>query len=687
MKASVWQSAGLIALMAVQIDAALMPQPQGNIDGYNYSYSLSDEFDGDVLDLTKWDTTMGGWHGAVPGVFQDANLVVEGGQLTIKTEHDDSIDLDKLECACKDSLYTTGLLVSKAEFKEGFFEVKTKLAHGSFLQSLWFQGEGGEINWMDAITAPTATDKVESMVNNYHCFDMAGTGLATESQPQAVAQADLSGGGRPSDAFHVYGIERSKERGISMYVDGSRIRHIAPENTPECLLMPMNFIISTEILAEKGLPDEGSSVGTQIAYFKYWTRLPPPPPAGVGSQTCPAGETLFEETLEGTRMSRFEEKYARMADTTQDKCAERCATEASQCGSYTFVEKTGVCMLFQPGETATKAGAIYVTAFKKEKGCSPLATDEPKGNAVDTDGSQCVGDAKFEKAVADNVHKNLKKKLDRKGKVKSMEACMALCAANSECVMISYGAAGNRRNQAKGWEEVCFTFGEGTKTKPITKTSQGGWMTAVKLAPSCAAVGNSNDNGDGSQCVGNAKFEKAAADTVYKNLKTKLNRKGKVKSMEACMAICATDPDCGMVAYGAAGNKRNEAKGWEEVCYTFEEGTQTKAITKSFQGSWMTAVKLAPSCQGASEQPEECPFGDAIASKKGKFAKKLARKGAQTLASCLKLCSDADACKTVTFTTNGGLCLTFTTSAESDLLVGDGTDAYIKGGAGCTKLD
>jgi len=254
-----------------------MPRDKsGRLDTASFQYTLtkhSDEFR--AFDSTKWDKKLGDWIGTAPGAFKESLAQVEDREgLTLRTRRKPGFAPDGVtdDCDCGFGDYMTAMVASTHKFKYGFFEIKANFVPEKVLSSFWLQGSRGEINVVE-YSEGTALN------SNYHCFDPAGTPEDTVDAPfdmmTALETAGLDLADFASPGMHVYGIDWTKDY-VDYFVDGEFIHRVdTTTGAAACLVDDeMNVIISTEITAALGLPNNGGQFDEtgSVAYFRHWER-------------------------------------------------------------------------------------------------------------------------------------------------------------------------------------------------------------------------------------------------------------------------------------------------------------------------------------------------------------------------------------------------------------------------------
>ena len=124
-----------LAVAAVVQAFALAPP------GYEPIPELSDEFDGPVLDATKWSTNRQviSWPGRAPGLFDPTNVVVSNGSLQLWAR---AARRNASWPAGYDN-YTTAAVRSLASVRGGFFQARWRSGSSGVSSSWWFHTNNG----------------------------------------------------------------------------------------------------------------------------------------------------------------------------------------------------------------------------------------------------------------------------------------------------------------------------------------------------------------------------------------------------------------------------------------------------------------------------------------------------------------------------------------------------------------
>lgn len=192
------------------------PDPFPKLAGY----TLSDDFTGTTLDLTKWqpnmgDRTYGPWRnrGALPAplsgmnsggfdaeYFDPTNVIVNNG-LTIRAMR---------STAQPGYTWSSGCIRSHDLFTHGMFQIIAKVPSGAGMWAgAWFLDGGGEIDLQESGYGNTAAPNNRIMAINLHT---GGNGQRT-----------IDTGIDLSQDFHLYELEYKPGSSLTYYLDGKQV--------------------------------------------------------------------------------------------------------------------------------------------------------------------------------------------------------------------------------------------------------------------------------------------------------------------------------------------------------------------------------------------------------------------------------------------------------------------------------
>ncbi len=176
--------------------APLLPAPEGE----GYALAWADEFDGGALDASRWNTRAGVRFASrnLPG-----NVSVSNGWLRLALRKE----------SVEGAEYTSGGVISKREFKYGYYEARLRSPAGAgWHTSFWMlKNSGGQTGNRQEIDVVEHDSKdPRHYGSNLHVHHPTRQGLAGRRTDTPDLGAD----------FHVFGCEFSS-REIRLYFDGA----------------------------------------------------------------------------------------------------------------------------------------------------------------------------------------------------------------------------------------------------------------------------------------------------------------------------------------------------------------------------------------------------------------------------------------------------------------------------------
>ena len=221
-------------------------------------------------DSSKWRYERGLVRNKEPQYYtvrRPENAVVENGQLVIAT----------LKEPYRGADYTSASITTRGKFAFGYgrLEIRAKLPSGSGIwPAIWMLGTerpwpaGGEIDIMEYVGSDTAT--ISATV---HAQDQDGT-LSAKS-------GSMDCGVNPSRDFHIYAVERSKDR-MDFFFDNHRYftyrfghRHLLPGEFEGPFYLILNTAIKTAINGQPILDDGIFPQYFYVDYVRYYEKINP----------------------------------------------------------------------------------------------------------------------------------------------------------------------------------------------------------------------------------------------------------------------------------------------------------------------------------------------------------------------------------------------------------------------------
>ena len=252
--------AARVALLSLPLlFASAAPPPPPPPPGYVSIDALSDEFEGDALDASKWLAHSPGWPGRAPGLFEPANVVVGGGALQLwaraarrnaswPTGYDN---------------YTTAAVHSVARTRLGYLEIRWRSGSSGISSSFWLHDNNGtawtEIDVFETTGVTNAAPggaNASVMPSHVHVFALPGEpvsglparcgcreGTPGEAPCSIGAAFALPDGATFAGAWHTAALNWTE--GMTVYlVDGVPVSQIASP----CLLNELGVDFDRETM-------------------------------------------------------------------------------------------------------------------------------------------------------------------------------------------------------------------------------------------------------------------------------------------------------------------------------------------------------------------------------------------------------------------------------------------------------
>jgi len=225
---------------------------------------LSDEFEEDRLDPTKWLNYHPYWAGRAPSNHKRENVSVTEGFLRLaNTSRVD--DLESVADPQKDIWVDAACVASKnRDVNYGYYEARVKESLISMTSAFWFQGQYSEIDVIENLGAPSDNNGHEKQMHmNTHYYP--GGWDNDQSTPKNWIMPYPAG-----EDFHVYGMWWIDEQRINFYHNGELVEEVElPGDYDE----PMYMFFDTEVFTWEGLPTiESLNDPQRHTMFVDWVR-------------------------------------------------------------------------------------------------------------------------------------------------------------------------------------------------------------------------------------------------------------------------------------------------------------------------------------------------------------------------------------------------------------------------------
>jgi beta-glucanase (GH16 family) len=225
--------------------------------------ALTDEFDGDRLDESRWFPNNPGWLGRQPAYFNPKNVRVAGGMLHLDAKKE---SLPKLPAGYH--TYTTAFVKGKTKVRYGYFEIRARAMDSQASSAFWFYDITPEI-WSEIdVFEIGARPQPANYYMNTHLFHTLVETVHWHKSRIWKAPYPLA------LEFHVYGLEWDPEV-LRFTVDGAVVR----EERNTHWHQPLALCFDSETFADWfGLPKDDALPATfSIDYIRTWKRKDGPP--------------------------------------------------------------------------------------------------------------------------------------------------------------------------------------------------------------------------------------------------------------------------------------------------------------------------------------------------------------------------------------------------------------------------
>jgi beta-glucanase (GH16 family) len=257
----IWDRPGALGDTPQHVTSAFPLSDQQDQGGWKRFEPVSDEFEGDTLDLKKWNLGLYWWHGRQPALFRESNVAVSGGKLHL-TMRKEKVP-ERFESRGYKG-YTSAAVHSDVRTGYGYYEVKAKPMNSGGSSAFWFQKEA-EPGWQTEIDVFEIGGNARGFEYKYNM------NLHVFRTPRKKEHWSVGGvwvaPWRLADDYHVFGLEWNAVQ-IKYFVDGVLVRSV--ENTH--WHQPLYLIFDSETMPKWfGMPEDEDLPSTfSIEYVRAW---------------------------------------------------------------------------------------------------------------------------------------------------------------------------------------------------------------------------------------------------------------------------------------------------------------------------------------------------------------------------------------------------------------------------------
>ncbi|MCM2369114.1 LamG domain-containing protein [Aporhodopirellula aestuarii] len=239
------------------------PRPVGKV--WQQVDLLSDEFDGDSLDATKWDKNPAskhwGWIGRPPGLFQEESVVVEEGNLRVTVGVLDSPVVIK----GNEFKYHGGIVRSVNPGTVGwYYECRMKANKTEMSSTFWLMPRPKDARRLEfdiQECVGRTTEQTASWGRNWdQIFHSNAIQHATKEGPEKIQIQSSVRTETPNwERYYVYGAWWKSPRELRFYLDGKYVYSLKPSVDWD---VPSYYQMAIETYDWNPVPDDGGLVAT-----------------------------------------------------------------------------------------------------------------------------------------------------------------------------------------------------------------------------------------------------------------------------------------------------------------------------------------------------------------------------------------------------------------------------------------
>ncbi|MBD1388346.1 family 16 glycosylhydrolase [Neiella sp. HB171785] len=261
-------------------DNPLLPASDpDNAGNWQLNTKVSDEFNGDSLDLNKWyvsgtDGQFYIWKGRAPSQFAPHNAYVEDGKLILRTQWQPDYPFvgkppQRQEIKAYENI-TTAAVISHHTVLFGYMEVKVKIPDAPMTGAFWGTGYQQELDVFELVGLVTKGNKnpETTFVTSFHDWRPG------HPKKNKVWKHPHKTPGRTAENFYVYGVEWLPD-GLKMYFNGELVHQVQQQELGDRWVLnnPMELWFDSEVFPWHGIPEQQHLPAFfEIDYVRVWQR-------------------------------------------------------------------------------------------------------------------------------------------------------------------------------------------------------------------------------------------------------------------------------------------------------------------------------------------------------------------------------------------------------------------------------
>lgn len=286
----------VVLAFTVEITSQNPASDPSNNDGWILNTEMSDEFDGDSLDKSKWwilgenGNYRNKWKGRAPGQYASHNVKVENGELVLLSQWEPSFNFANetnngvwyggtTTAADGSKPITQSCILSEKFFKYGYMEIRAKIADAPVTSAFWTTGYHSEIDMVEnygkrPIGNPENTS--QALEKKYRTNMINWDPDAPSNHKNWKVEDNMHT--RLAENYHVYGFEWDRNY-IKTYFNGALVRQVSrtelEANNQWRHDAPQEIWLDSEVFHWYGLPSANDLANPgefKVDYVRIWQK-------------------------------------------------------------------------------------------------------------------------------------------------------------------------------------------------------------------------------------------------------------------------------------------------------------------------------------------------------------------------------------------------------------------------------
>jgi beta-glucanase (GH16 family) len=247
----------------VQKTDSFKPATEKYPDNWKYEPSISDEFEQEKLDTTKWYNVNPTWIGRAPSLFRASNVTLEDGMLVLTGKREEVADAPEGY-----HTFTSAAVQSKQKVLYGYFEIRCKPMNSALSSAFWLYTPDSVKQEEIDIFEICGRNDVDTMYS--HSYFATSHFIIHEKNWAISDHVAHKTDYKLASRFIVAGLKWTREE-IVWYLNGKEIR----SRRNDFWHSPATINFDSEAFPSWwGLPSDNDNGGRfEIEYFRYWSQI------------------------------------------------------------------------------------------------------------------------------------------------------------------------------------------------------------------------------------------------------------------------------------------------------------------------------------------------------------------------------------------------------------------------------